>query len=138
MRVVIDTNVFVSALNFGGPPDEVLSLVWAGDVQLIISPFLLDEITGVLQETFGWSRTHTTQVLQKIKRFAVVVVPSTTLSVIKERSADNRVLECAVDGKARYIISGDKRHLLCLKEYQGIAIISPADFLRLYGAGQIG
>ncbi|RLE06552.1 hypothetical protein DRZ78_04515, partial [Candidatus Aerophobetes bacterium] len=59
------------------------------------------------------------------------VQPKTKISAIKQKEDDNRILECGVEGKAQYIISGDKRHLLPLKEYQGIKIISPAQFLKI-------
>ena len=51
--------------------------------------------------------------------------------MIREKDDDNRILECALEGKAEYIISGDKRHLLPLGEYEGIRILSPDEFLRL-------
>ena len=59
-----------------------------------------------------------------------LVIPHQTLSVVKKDEDDNRILECGVEGKAQYIISGDKRHLLSLKQYQGIKILSPANFLK--------
>jgi predicted nucleic acid-binding protein len=62
---------------------------------------------------------------------ATLVIPKQTLKVIKERDSDNRILECTVEGKAQYIVSGDEHHLLPLREFEGIKILSPAEFLRL-------
>jgi len=61
---------------------------------------------------------------------SAIVIPRQTLSVINKDRDDNRILECAVESKAQYIISGDKRHLLPLKEHQGIKILLPAEFLK--------
>jgi predicted nucleic acid-binding protein len=52
--------------------------------------------------------------------------------VIKENDDDNRILECAIEGRVQYLISGDRKHLLPLKEYQGAKILSPAEFLKLF------
>ena len=57
--------------------------------------------------------------------------PKRKVTIIKYKDDDNRILECALEGKAQYIISGDRKHLLPLKEYQGTKILSPADFLKL-------
>ena len=65
---------------------------------------------------------------------AVMAEPTVVLDAIKEDESDNRYLECAVEGKARYIISGDK-HLLELGEYRGIVILSPAAFMTLLERG---
>ena len=70
----------------------------------------------------------------QIESKAIKVQPKRRLSVIKEKDADNRILECAVEGKTDYIISGDKRHILPLREYSGIGILSPDAFLRLWGS----
>jgi predicted nucleic acid-binding protein len=60
------------------------------------------------------------------------VHPKNKVSVIKENDDDNRILECAIEGKVQYLISGDRKHLLPLKEYQRIKILSPAEFLKLF------
>jgi len=69
-----------------------------------------------------------------------VQTPTQRVDVIKEKEDDDRILECALEGKAQYVISGDKRHLLPLKEYQGIRILPPTEFLKVisfnYNASQ--
>ena len=60
---------------------------------------------------------------------ATLIIPNQTLSMTKKDEDDNRILECAVEGKVQYIVSGDKQHLLPLKEYQGVKILSAAEFL---------
>lgn len=129
-KVVIDTNVFISGLNFTGKPSEILKLFWKGEIRVFISPFILKETEKILREKFEWSEGQVLRILNRIKAKAIEVRPKIKVSVIKEKDDDNRILECAVEGKAQYLISGDERHLLPLKEYQGIRILSPSEFLK--------
>jgi len=131
-RVVIDTNVFVSGLNFAGKPGEVLELFIRGDIEVIISPFILSEIERILRERFDWIEGNIHRVLNRIKGQTILVHPKLKVTVIKRKDDDNRILECAIEGNAQYLISGDRKHLLPLKEYQGINILSPAEFLKLF------
>ncbi len=130
-RVVIDTNVFVSGLTFKGKPREVLDLVWRGDIEAYISPFILRELEETLKKDFSWDRDQIKHTIEKIKAKAILVHPKSKVSVIKEKDDDNRILECAIEERVQYLISGDRKHLLPLKEYQGTKILSPAEFLRL-------
>ncbi len=130
-KVVIDTNVFVSGLTFKGKPREVLDLVWRGDIEAYISTFILKELEETLKKDFGWDKDQIKHTTQKIKAKVILVYPKDKVSVIKEKDDDNRILECAIEGKVQYLISGDRKHLLPLKEYKGIKILSPAEFLKL-------
>jgi len=130
-KVVIDTNVFVSGLTFKGQPREVLDLIWRGDIEACISSFILKELEETLKEDFSWDRNQIKQTIEKIKVKTILVQPKNRVSVIKENDADNRILECAIEGEVQYLISGDRKHLLLLKEYRGIKILSPAEFLKL-------
>ena len=131
VRIVIDTNVFVSGLNFGGIPWQVVEQMQLGLVDVAVSPFILEEIRRVLTTRFSWNPETIDDALQLILARARLVEPSIRLSVITRKDSDNRILECAVESRAQYLISGDKRHLLRLGEYEGIQIVSPADFLNL-------
>lgn len=92
-RIVADTNIYISALNFAGTADEVLALGRAGLIDICISPVILDEIGGVLARKFRWS-----------------------------------VLECALAARADAIVTGD-HHLLRLKRFQRVRIMTPREFL---------
>lgn len=96
---------------------------------MLISPHIITEIADVLRKKFHWSQWQISEVMDYIKETAAVVIPEKTVKVIKQDKADNRILECALEGKADYIISGDKKRLQALKEFRGIPIISPAEFL---------
>lgn len=132
LKVVIDTNVFISGLNFRGTPREVLDLIWEKKIEVYISPFIIEEIRDTLLEDFDWDKEMVEEVIKRIKKATVEVHPDITVSVIKGKDSDNRILECAIEGKVQYIVSGDKRHLLSLKEYQRIRILSPGEFLILF------
>lgn len=130
-KVVIDTNVFVSGLNFKGKPREILDLIWKEEIKVCISPFILRELEKILEGVFGWNKERIGSIVERMKDKTIEVQPKIKISVIKEKNDDNRILECAVEGKAQYIVSGDKHHLLPLKEYEGMKILSPAEFLEI-------
>jgi putative PIN family toxin of toxin-antitoxin system len=133
VRAVADTNVYISALNFGGTADEILTLGRAQAVQLFISPPILEEIEGVLVRKFRWSATRTRQAIAAVQEFAQVVRPKVTIHVVAEDEPDNRILECALEADADIVITGDK-HLQQLKMFRGIPIVSPGEFLQTYGS----
>lgn len=136
MIVVLDTNVFVSALlSPTGFPAEIIRLWEEGEFEVLISPALIDELTRVLQysrikELHSLSQESLNTFIRRLPFVSIVVEPQIQLDVIKEDPADNRILECAVAGEADYIVSGDQ-HLIKIKNYQGIEILSPASFYSL-------
>jgi len=129
IRVVVDTNVIISALIFGGKPAKILHLANEGAFDLLISPFILNEMFKVLTKQFGWAEGSAEKAVKAIKEIANFIEPTERLSIIKGKESDNRILECAVFGKADFIVTGDTKHILPLKEYQGIRILKPAEFL---------
>ncbi len=131
LKVVIDTNVFVSGLTFKGKPREVLDLIWRGDIEACISSFILKELEETLKKDFSWDRDQIKHAMEKIKAKTILIQPKNKVSVIKGKEDDNRILECAIEGRVQYLISGDRKHLLPLKEYEGTKILSPSEFLRL-------
>ena len=135
MRAVADSNVYISALNFGGTAEEVVALGRARTLQLFISPPILTEVGGVLMRKFQWSGTRTRQAIAAIQEFARLVHPQETVQLITEDEPDNRILECAIAAKAEVVITGDE-HLRQLKTFRGIPILSPGEFLEEYGVRQ--
>lgn len=131
IKVVIDTNVFISAFVFGGNALEIIRLFLKGNIEVYISPFILEEVTRILREKFLWEELKIEKLLQLVKSKAKVVYPQVKVSIIKSKDDDNRILECALESKADYIVSGDKRHILLLKELEGIKIVSVSEFLEL-------
>ena len=128
IRAVADTNVYVSALLFGGAPEEFLSLARAGHISLHISSAIREELRRVLEEKFGWESTGVRAALAALAKFTTVEIPQTEVQAIAEDSSDNRVLECALAAQAHVIVSGD-RHLRKLRNFRGIRIMNPREFL---------
>ena len=132
MRIVLDTNVLVSALLFGGIPQEIIDLVSEGEVQLVISPPLFSELKEVLEEKFNLSRARTGQHLADLWAVAHIVTPRKKVRVFAGKDEpDNRVLECAVQGRVDAVVTGDRK-ILRRKSYQGIPILAPAQFLTYF------
>ena len=129
MRVVLDTNVIVFALNFPGNERMVLELALRGRFEFYLSRFILEEIAGVLTRKFGWDEERTAQVLQGIENAATVIDPPRLPEVIESGHADNRILECAVASNADYVVTGNRRHLRPIGEHQGTRIINAPRFL---------
>jgi uncharacterized protein len=127
-RVVADTNIYVSAVMFGGLPGSLLDLGLLQAFTLVISPPLLDELEDKLRVKFGVTPKDAAAIRAKLEGIADVVVPDLVIDAVKDDPDDNRVLECAVAGRADYIVSGD-RHLLNLQAYGDIPILTARQFL---------
>ncbi len=130
MRVVLDTNVLISALLFTGISSKLVSLWQKGSITPLLSREVLDEYLRVLSyPKFQLSEKDIKELIQEeILPYAEVVKPKRRLRVVQRDPSDNKFLECAVAGKASLIISRDK-DLLLLGRYRHIRIQSPAQFL---------
>ena len=129
MKVVADSNIYVSGLLFKGPPSEFLRLAQLGKMQLFISAPILDEIVGVLsREKFGLANSEIARLKRIIQRTAQNIRPKAGVDAVKADPTDNRVIECAIECQADLIVSGD-RHLRQLKSYAEIPILSVREFL---------
>lgn len=128
----MDTNVFISAFVFGGKPLEVIKLILDEKIEVYISSFIINEIVRILQEKFNWEESRINQLLNIIETSTIKVFPRTKLALIKEKDDDNRILECALEGHVAYIVTGDKKHILALKEFNGIRIVSVDEFLKIF------
>ncbi|MEE9584603.1 MAG: putative toxin-antitoxin system toxin component, PIN family [Candidatus Brocadiales bacterium] len=135
LKVVYDTNVVVSGLlNEEGIPASLLDLALQRKVELFLSPHLLEEYKGVLTRSkFGFSGVLVSRFLVQLKRNGVLVEPETSLRVLKKDPDDNRILECALEAKASYIITGNIRHFP-FKRFRSSKIVSPTKFWEVYKA----
>ena len=134
--LVLDTNVLISGLFFTGTPRKILDATLLGKLELVTSLDLLNELERVLKDKFSNTGIEVAQMLEIVMNAAVISIPTEIVEAIKDDPADNRVLECAVSGKAEVIVSGDK-HLLKLKKFRDILILTPREFLG-YWEGKIG
>lgn len=132
-RVVLDTNVYISALRF---PKSSLFYLWESAIHghyiLITSPTILREFAEKLRVRFQVSDQEATDFVKRIARTATVVQPTMVPDAVPNDPDDNHILACALAGKVDMVVSGDK-DLLRLKEYEGIPIVRPMDFLRALG-----
>ena len=133
MRVVLDTNVIISALNFPGNERMVLELALWGRFELVLSWFILGEVAGVLTRKFAWDQERTAQAIRTLENAATVIEPPRLEEVIEGSHADNRVLECAVAASADYLVTGDRRHLLPIGGHRGTTIVNAPRFLSALG-----
>lgn len=142
MKIVLDANSYVSSMiNTQGNPRRIIQQWEQGDFDVLLSSSILREIGRVLRYP-RISKRHK-QGEETIQRFlellsseAIVVEPTNRLDVVKEDESDNRYLECAIEGKGQYIISGDK-HLLKVGDYKGIIILPPTAFVALLERGNL-
>lgn len=128
MKVVLDTNVLISAFSFGGKPRKILTLTLAKKIIGITSLSLLGELLEVLGKKFRYSTEELDLIEVQMKKNFKIIKPKTSINVLKDL-ADNRVLEAAIEGDCELIITGDKA-LLSLKSFKGIKILTPNQFLQ--------
>jgi putative PIN family toxin of toxin-antitoxin system len=128
MRVVFDANVLVSALVFpDGRADAAVRRIIEGKDDLVLSTDILREVLSVLARKFGRDKEELSRVAVILSEMGEVVEPTTRLKVFRD-DPDNRILECAVAGKATAIVTGDKA-MLALGEYTGVRLISLSAYL---------
>lgn len=135
MKAVLDTDVIISGLiSSAGAPAVIVDLWVNGSIGIAVSPALIQEIIDVIArpkfKPLG-TLDERCDLIKKLLERAEIVNPSQILKIISEDDADNRVLECALDYGADYIISGDS-HLLDLGDYEGMEILSPTGFLKIW------
>lgn len=131
-RIVIDTNVLISAFGWRGKPRQVFERVIKGQCELILSTKQLAEISRVLTyPKLNLTLDEQTRFLEVLSSAASMVETHHDINVITDDPSDNALLEAAGEHNAIYIISGDQ-HLLKLKKFQEIKILTPAEFLLLF------
>lgn len=133
LKVVFDTNIYLSAIIFGGNPRRCLEFARERSFDLFVSKEILIELTRVFKRKFRWKKEEIREVVEGILLFTKIVSPKRHIQVIKTDPSDNRILECAKEIGADYIVSGDIKHLLSLHHFENIPILSAKQFLdKLY------
>jgi len=129
LKVVFDTNVYISALiTKGGKAEEAYVFAIEKKIKLFTSISILTETAKKLREKFQWDDEHIKFAVKHISKIAIVLKPSMSINLLKDKP-DNRILECAKESKADLIVTGDK-HLLNIKQYEGIEIIRISEILK--------
>lgn len=134
IRVVVDTNVFVSSF-FGGNPRKIIDLWKSGQIIICLSQPVFEEYIEVLRRLGLQSEQELEEIVGLFARgFHVLYTTSTpALHVVDKDPDDNKFIECAVALRAEFIISGD-RALTIMKDYMGIKICNPKEFLDLHSS----
>ncbi len=129
MRVVFDTNIFISAFVIPGSLAEkaILRIIEERDSSLI-STDIIDEVLSVLSSKFGRDREELSHVAVTLSELAELMRPARRIRLLQDDS-DNRILECAIHGKADLLVTSDKE-ILRLREYEGVKIISLKEYLQ--------
>ena len=136
IRVVLDTNLFVSALlKPDSNPDKIINLAREEKVLLLISDAICDEITRVLfypkiRKRLVSSDEELQNFVKLLRTVAIVTPGNLNIPPLAADPDDTKYLICAVEGRADYIVSGD-HHLTDLKIFQGIRVVTPAEFIEI-------
>jgi putative PIN family toxin of toxin-antitoxin system len=131
VRVVFDTNVVASASFWRGAPFECLAAWAQGRCVAVVSAALLAEYHETIDELrLDYPDRKCVAWAEVLTESAELVFPVERASGATADPDDEMILECALAAEADFIVSGDKKHLLALRQFQGIPIVSPAEFLR--------
>lgn len=129
MKIVPDTNVLISATLWDNSVShKLLMKLIDGDNEITSSLGILNEYKEAVMRDFQYTEEKVNEIIEKLLNFIKIANPQIKIDAVKEDPDDNKILECAVDVNADYILSYDK-HLLNIKEYEGIKIIKPDDFI---------
>jgi uncharacterized protein len=127
LRIVLDSNVVISGFLFGGLPARLLQHAISGAAQCFTSLAILDEIRDVLQRPkFGLSPEQALTFVEELHELCRIVTTRERVRAVPADPDDNAVLECAMEAAANVVVSGDA-HLLALRQWKGIRILSPSE-----------
>lgn len=126
--VVLDTNIYISAIFFGGKPKEIINLGRERKIKIISSEYILWEIKEVLSRKFDVPQSQLNSIERDILSITTLISVTSTLDILSKDPSDNAILACAVDSRAIALITGDK-YLLSIEQHEKIPIIGPNKFL---------
>ena len=130
--VVYDTNILISGMVWGGVPYDCIKLAMTDKVEGVTCSEIISEFDEKLTTKLGYTHYRISRIVSRLLGFLRVVKIKNQLERITTDPDDNKIIECAVVGGATHIVTGDKRHLLPLKNYQGIHIVTAIDFLEQF------
>ena len=130
--VVYDTNILISGMVWGGVPYDCIELAMTGRAEGIICTEIIDEFDEKLTTKLEYPQFRTSRIVTRLLGFLRMVKITNQLECITTDPDDDKIIECALVGGATHIVTGDKKHLLPLKNYQNIHIVTATDFLELF------
>ena len=128
-KLVLDTNILISALIYGGKPEIIYNLVLEKEIRVVTSTILMAELTEILIKKFNFDLIRIEQLERIIKKHFQIIHPKNTINIVADED-DNRVLEAAFEGNCDYIVTGDN-DLLVLGKYKKIKIVTADEFLSI-------
>jgi len=136
ISVILDTNIFISGIFWDGNfCSEIIDAWRDGRIILITSPEIIQELVDILQNFKIEMPQDIIAVWRKlVVENAMLVFPTEKLDIVKNDPKDNKFFEAALAGKAQYIVSQDKKHILSIPEFGGIKTISPGEFVKILHA----
>ncbi|MCA1766027.1 MAG: putative toxin-antitoxin system toxin component, PIN family [Desulfobulbaceae bacterium] len=132
MKIVLDTNVFISGIFFGGPPSQILQSWRKSQIEIILTEQILDEYQRVGEELSAkYPSINIEPIIELFTIFGEFVETKDITVTICEDPDDNKFIECAIASQSKLIVSGDK-HLLTLSGYKDIEVLKPRQFVDNY------
>ena len=132
LKTVFDTNIYISAIIFSGVPENCLDVAINDEIELYTTRAILLELANKLTTKFLHTEEDVVDILEGFSKFVKIIEPKVKVDKIKIDPQDNKILEAALEAKADYIVSGDKKHLLSLGNFRNIPIISAKQFLDIF------
>jgi len=130
LRIVLDTNIYISAAIIGRICEEILRICRFSNIEVYISKNIIIEIETKLKDKFFWNDKQIKLFIENILEFCNITETSEKLIFVKDDTDDDKILECAIASRCTYIVSGDK-HLIKLKSFRNIRILKPSEFMIL-------
>lgn len=127
IRVVPDTNIIISSVFWRGNPYTLIRRGILEEYQLVTSAEILDEVADKLRNKFQFPEESIQELIDILMTYCHIIEPSSKFDIVRDKK-DNKIVECAFDGKANYIVTGDP-DLLVLKEFRGIKIVKAKTFV---------
>jgi uncharacterized protein len=133
--VLIDTNVYVSAIAFGGTSRQVVNAVVSGKIVNYTSNEILDELTDVLNRPkFAYDKNVIRSIISEIEQISELFNDYPEIDLVRQDSNDNHILSCAIQAQVNYLVTGDQ-DLLILNPQGNLKILSPAEFMTVLSEG---
>ena len=131
MKIVLDTNIFISSFYWAGNPRKIFNRITNGLDELYITDKILEEIASVMfRKKFDTSAKEIEEYVKIIDSYSIKLLLRSTPEEISRDKDDNKILQCGIDGNVDFIITGDN-DLLVLKEYKKIRILKPKEYLKI-------
>ena len=132
MRVVLDTNIFISGIHWNGPSSKILMLWILDEFDVILSEKIIEEVNRTLNNFKIMLSDEKKAYIRRLLGISTIFVkPEFTILAVQDDPDDDKFVEAAVAGAADYIITQDK-HLLKIKQFEGIRIVTPEEFLKFF------